>query len=101
MLLKVSLDSLPVNVESMHGAFMALKGSEVMSPMQCRAARAALKLTLQELADLAQVSRITVLRFETEQKASIAATVLQIKGALEKAGAEFPDLHTVRFPPKE
>jgi len=90
--------TLLVNPESFNGALMAPKGTDVLLPIQCRAARAALRITVDELAALAQVSRMTIMRFETEKTSPIAATAWQIRKALEDAGAEFPDLETVRFP---
>jgi DNA-binding transcriptional regulator YiaG len=93
--------TLSVNVESPQCALMAPKGTDILSPTQCRAARAGLNISAPELAELAEVTRQTISRFETGRTSPIAATVRQIRNALEKAGAEFPDLHTVRFPPKD
>jgi len=90
-----------VNAESLHGALMAPKGTDVMSPEQCRAARAGLRMTVDQLAELSGISRMTIMRFETEKTASIAATLRHIKRALEDAGAVFPDLETVRFPKRK
>lgn len=103
MILTVPDVTLPVNVESLHGAQMAPKGTDVMSPEQCRAARAILRITVDELAKLSGISRMTIIRFETEQTASIGATIRHVKRALEDAGITFTglggismDLETVR-----
>lgn len=82
--------------ESPQGDLMALKGSEILSPKQCRAARAGLKMTAQELADKANVHRVTVARFENDGEL-IAATAMVIRRALEDAGCEFVGTDTVRF----
>ena len=78
---------------------MAPRASDVLSPMQCRAARAALRMTLQQLADLAAVSKITVLRFENEKVIPNPGTMRLIRKALEAAGIAFPDPETMKFPP--
>jgi len=54
-------------------------------------ARAALRWTLQELADRAGVSRATLTRFESEQGSPIGATLTVVRQALEAAGVEFID----------
>src|SRR5262245_11300786 len=94
----VTYIALPVKIESPHGDPMAPKGTDILSPGQCRAARAWLHWSARELADRAKVSRMTVQRFENEGGVAIAATVQQIKSAMESAGIVFPDLETVRFP---
>lgn len=59
-----------------------------MNAAQCRMARSALQLGVRELADAAQVSPTTIVRFEggTEIK---PRTVAAIRGALEAAGVIF------------
>lgn len=99
MILTVAFDTFPVNGESLQGALMAPKASDVLSPMQCRAARAALRMTLQQLADHAAVSKITVLRFENEKVIPNPGTMRLIRKALEAAGIAFPDPETMKFPP--
>lgn len=92
--------SLPVNIESPHGDEMAPKGIDILTPGQCRAARAWLNWSAQVLADRANVHRITVQKFEGGKTNLIPATALQIRSTFEVAGIEFPDLETVRFPSK-
>ena len=59
-----------------------------MNSEQCRMARAGLGLGAQELATLAEVSYPSLNRFEKGERVS-DATVESIRGALEKAGAQF------------
>jgi ribosome-binding protein aMBF1 (putative translation factor) len=58
---------------------------------QIRSARAALRWSVQELADRAGISIQTIKRFEVVDgiPASRSATLLEIKAALESAGIEF------------
>lgn len=75
-------------------------GGELVTPTQCRMARAALKLGVRELAALAKVAPGSVARFEaglTLQDRTIAA----MHAALEKAGVEFDIGNgSVRLKPK-
>jgi len=98
MLQNVTPLPLSVNIESSLCDAMAPKGTDILTSVQCRAARAGLGISAPELAELAEVTRQTISRFETGRTSPIAATVRQIRNALEKAGAEFPDFETVRFP---
>nr|WP_075632778.1 helix-turn-helix transcriptional regulator [Xaviernesmea rhizosphaerae] len=59
-----------------------------MLPAQCRMARAALGMKIAELAELANVSTNTVVRFERGEELK-SATVRSIKGALQRAGISF------------
>lgn len=59
-----------------------------MTPQQCRMARAALGLGIRDLADLANVSPNTVARFERGE-AALAQTIIDVQGALERAGVRF------------
>lgn len=59
-----------------------------MNSVQCKMARVALGLGVRELADLAGVSPDTVSRLERGEELK-ESTLLQIRGALEKAGIEF------------
>lgn len=61
----------------------------MISPAQCRMARAALDWNAQQLADAARVGVATVNRFERSQRASSEATIEAIRSALEAAGVEF------------
>jgi transcriptional regulator with XRE-family HTH domain len=56
---------------------------------QVRAARALLRWSLKELAGKANVSIVTVSRFETELAQPIPATRAAIQRALEEGGVEF------------
>jgi predicted transcriptional regulator len=63
-------------------------GNELVTPAQCRMARAALRIGVRELAAMAKVAPGSVARFEaglTLQERTIAA----MHTALEKAGVEF------------
>jgi transcriptional regulator with XRE-family HTH domain len=62
-----------------------------LSPAQCRAARALLAWTQDELADRAAVSRGTVRGFETGQHALRRATAAAMRRALEAAGVVLLD----------
>jgi DNA-binding XRE family transcriptional regulator len=101
MLLIVTPQSLSVNPESLQGAEMAPKGTEILSRTQLLAARYAMELTLDQLAELAEIHRATVLKFEQGKTIPTAATARAIRRALEGLGVEFPDLETVRFPQKK
>nr|WP_312798591.1 transcriptional regulator [Tianweitania sp.] len=59
-----------------------------MTPVQCRMARAALRLGVRELANLADVSTNTVTRFEAGE-ALKSSTVSHLQSVLEKSGIEF------------
>ncbi len=59
-----------------------------MEPIQSRMARAALKLNLHDLADLAGISRITAQRFEKGDPVA-QSTVEAMRHALEAKGVEF------------
>jgi len=62
----------------------------IMSPVQCRMARAALGLGVRELAAAAKVSTDTVARFERGDDLK-ERTVEALQRALEAAGIEFID----------
>jgi transcriptional regulator with XRE-family HTH domain len=59
-----------------------------MSPEQCRAARAWLNWSQEELATKAQVSNSTLRDFETGRRIPIANNLMAIRRALEEAGME-------------
>ncbi len=63
----------------------------MMQPSQCRMARAALKISVRELAKAADVAANTITRFETGKSRGYADTVAKIQKALEEAGVEFID----------
>ena len=61
----------------------------MLTPIQCRMARAALLLGVRDLADKSGVSAMTVTRFENGRSAGSAETQDALKTALEAAGVEF------------
>ena len=60
-----------------------------MSPEQCRAARAWLNWSQDELATKSQVSNSTLRDFEAGRRVPIANNLLAIRRALEGAGMQF------------
>jgi hypothetical protein len=65
----------------------------MITPAQCRMARAALRWEMQTLSETAGVFRDTLLRFEGEQGGANRATLAVIRQAFEEAGVEFVDGH--------
>ena len=61
----------------------------MLTPVQCRMARAALQLTVRDFANLADVTANTINRFETGKTAGSVKTIVKIQKALEEAGIEF------------
>jgi transcriptional regulator with XRE-family HTH domain len=61
----------------------------MISPAQCRMARAALELGVRDLAELAGVSAMTVTRFENGHSQGYPETLSKLQGALENAGVIF------------
>ncbi|HXN69129.1 MAG TPA: helix-turn-helix transcriptional regulator, partial [Bradyrhizobium sp.] len=68
----------------------------------CRAARALLDWTQQDIANLARVSVVTIRNFENEKSTPQRATLDVIQRALEAAGVEFTngDRPGVRLVPR-
>ncbi len=62
-----------------------------MTPGQCRAARAFLQISQDDLAKAANVGVSTVRDFEVGKRAPIAATQAAMRGALESKGIRFVD----------
>jgi transcriptional regulator with XRE-family HTH domain len=60
----------------------------MMTPAQCRAARALLDMTQTELAEAASLGLSTVVDFEKERRDLSAVAVEKIRRALEEAGIE-------------
>lgn len=60
-----------------------------MDSSQLRMARAALKIGVRELAEMADVTTATITRFENERGGLNSATQVKLKAALESAGIEF------------
>lgn len=63
----------------------------MITPSQCRMARAALEIGVRELAAMAGVSAMTVTRFENGKSAGYADTLQKLRSALEAAGVIFID----------
>ncbi len=63
----------------------------MISGDQIRMGRAALDISLRDLAKMAKVSALTISRIETGQSGGYAETVRKIQRALETAGVEFID----------
>ena len=61
------------------------------SPRQVRAARAALDMSAQRLAELAGVTKNTVLRYERGMGRPLADTLQALRDVLEEEGVEFID----------
>ena len=61
----------------------------MITPTQCKMARAALGWGVRDLAREAEIGVSTVNRFETGSGAPIPATVAAMERALEKGGVEF------------
>ena len=56
---------------------------------QCRAARALLNMTQDDLSTLSRVSKRTIANFEQEERQAVPATLDAIRRALEAGGIEF------------
>jgi transcriptional regulator with XRE-family HTH domain len=61
----------------------------MITPAQCRMARAALTIGVRELAQKAGVSAMTVTRFENGHSGGYPETLEKLQRALEAAGVEF------------
>jgi DNA-binding transcriptional regulator YiaG len=64
---------------------------KIMSPSQCRGARALLDLTQPQFAKAAQVGLSTVVDFERERRSVSQDAVGRMQQALEAAGIDFID----------
>jgi len=62
-----------------------------MTPAQLRMARAALKIGVRDLAELAGVTTATITRFENERGGLNSVTTAKIKSSLTTAGIIFID----------
>lgn len=60
-----------------------------MDSAQLRMARAALKIGVRELAEMADVTTATITRFENERGGLNSMTEQKLRAALESAGIEF------------
>lgn len=69
----------------------------MMTPEQCRAARALLNWTQQQLADAAGVGTVTIRQFENGRTTPQRWNLHALERALETAGVEFTDGSGVKF----
>ena len=60
-----------------------------MTPAQCRAARALVAISQDELATASSVAKATIAAFELGQRKPYARTLDALRTALETAGVEF------------
>jgi len=60
-----------------------------MTPEQCKAARALLRMEQEQLANAAGVARSTVIDFEAKARSPRQSSVRAIRSALEAAGVQF------------
>jgi transcriptional regulator with XRE-family HTH domain len=97
MITTLSLEGIPVNGEAPYGADMALLG---ITSAQARMARAALRLGVRDVADLAGVSPATVVRVEREAAAPNPATLVALRAAFEEEGIEFVGDYGVYYRPE-
>ena len=63
----------------------------MITPAQCRAARALLKWSQQDLARESEISDVTIRHFEIGKTAPQKGTLVILRQALEAAGVEFID----------
>lgn len=62
-----------------------------MTPTQCRMARAALNLTIYDLAALTGAGVMTISAFERGERNCLASTIEKLRDALEAEGVAFLD----------
>jgi transcriptional regulator with XRE-family HTH domain len=72
-----------------HAMRESLTTQGMIDARQCRAARAGLRWSVRELAKRAEVSAVTINRFERELAKPVPATRNAIQRALEAGGVEF------------
>ena len=63
----------------------------IMTPAQCRAARALIELTQPGLASAASVGLSTIVDYERQRRTVYREAVEKMQNALEQAGVEFID----------
>jgi transcriptional regulator with XRE-family HTH domain len=64
-------------------------GDRLMTPAQCRAARALLGITQSQLARAAKLGLSTVVDFEKERRVVSDESIRAVKATLQRAGIEF------------
>lgn len=62
-----------------------------MTPAQCRAGRALLGISQDQLAAMSGVAKRTIVNFESEQRAPYGKTLEALRASLESAGVIFVD----------
>lgn len=60
-----------------------------LTAAQCRAARALIAWSQDDLADASKVAKATIANFETGKRSPYDRTLVDMKAALEAAGVEF------------
>ena len=68
---------------------MLMKKSDLITPAQCRAARALIDLTQPDLAERAGLGLSTVVDFEKSRREVSEKAIAQLRAALEQAGVRF------------
>jgi transcriptional regulator with XRE-family HTH domain len=70
---------------------VSTKNVDLITPAQCRGARALLEMTQPELAGLAELGLSTIVDFEKSRRHVSAEAIRSIRKALLKAGVDFID----------
>ena len=73
-----------------------LRGMDIAAA-QCRAARALVNMTQDQLAEASRVSKRTITHFEAGERQPVPATLEALRRALEAAGVEFLEGEGVRL----
>lgn len=73
-----------------------LRGMDIAAA-QCRAARALVNMTQDQLAEASRVSKRTITHFEAGERQPVPATRDALRRALEEAGVEFKPDGSVRL----
>ncbi len=68
---------------------MPVKKSDLITPAQCRAARALADMTQPELAERSDLGLSTVVDFEKSRREVSERAIIELRGALERAGIRF------------
>lgn len=71
-----------------------------ITPAQCRAARALLSVTQQQIAATSGVSLRSINNFERSERGLMRANMAAVQSALEAAGVEFLEGGAVRLKPE-
>ena len=68
---------------------MPVKKSDLITPAQCRAARALADMTQPELAERSDLGLSTVVDFEKSRREVSERAIIELRAALERAGIQF------------